>query len=175
MGAKREIEGSGRILKPAEAVMGIELSGRHILGVHQQGITTDGLAHLQATLHGKAKQQGTKSLAPAAQFTGQSTHAEAGNRVGRKRGGIIRLEGGPLHLTRRKGVKAEDLGGISDVHQHEGFPEATAAVLASRPEALGRLIETATFVASTVTFVTPTSDTLVAVACSVVQISAFAA
>ena len=35
----REIEGSGRILKPAEAVMGIKLSYRLILGVYKQGIT----------------------------------------------------------------------------------------------------------------------------------------
>jgi hypothetical protein len=47
-----------------------------------------------------------------------------------ERGGILRLEGDPLHLSRCKGVKAEDPGGISGVHQHKRFPEAPAAVLA---------------------------------------------
>jgi len=68
-----------------------ELSRRFILGVHEQGLR-------------KSKQQRAHPLASAAQIPGQTRHAEAGNRIGGKRSGIL--------------------------HQHDCFPEAPAAVVA---------------------------------------------
>lgn len=98
--SEREIRRHRRIPARGEPVVLVERLCRGILRVHEQCISSDLLARLQAAFHRAADEQPSKTTASPIAAAGQAPHAKAGDRVAGKLLSVCVVQVRGVHLRR---------------------------------------------------------------------------